>query len=98
MDFPGQADLTQQKERLMVGGRDSAAYVAGAMQNPRLTRSQRAALRACRDQLENYIRVLALTDATNSKEIGALGYRMAEVLAECMGIISRRQERPPDYQ
>ena len=36
MDFPGQADPAQQKERLMTGGRDSAAYIAAAMQNPRL--------------------------------------------------------------
>jgi hypothetical protein len=51
MDFPGQIDPVLQKEKLLTSGRDSAAYLAGVMQNLALTGSERAELRACCDQL-----------------------------------------------
>jgi hypothetical protein len=96
MDFPGQIDPVLQKEKLLTSGRDSAAYLAGVMQNLALTGSERAELRACCDQLEQYVRVLALT--TKADEISSIGYRMAEILAECVGIISRMQDRFPPGQ
>ena len=95
MDFHDQVDPVLQKEKLLISGRDSAAYIAGMMQNLKLTGSERAELHACRDQLEQYVRVLALTKATKGEEIGSLGYRMAEVLAECVDIIRRMQDRLP---
>jgi len=95
MDFPGQADPALHKERLMTSGRDSAAYIARVMPNLRLPPAERDELCVCRERLEQYVKVLAGTENTNGKEIGALGYRMAEVLAECVGIISRFQDRRP---
>ena len=97
MDFHDQVDPVLQKENLLISGRDSAAYIAGMMQNLKLTGSERAELRACRDQLEQHVRVLALT--TTADDIGSLGYQMAEVLAECVDIIHPIQDRlPPGYQ
>jgi hypothetical protein len=93
MDFHDQVDPVLQKEKLLISGRDSAAYIAGVMQNLKLTGSERAELCACCDQLEQHVRVLALT--TKADDIGSLGYRMAEVLAECVDIIRRMQDRPP---
>jgi hypothetical protein len=44
---------------------------------------------------EQHVKVLAEAEATDGEEIGSLAERMADVLAECVGIIHRVQDRPP---
>ena len=88
------ADRTRRR-RSWTSGRASAAYIVRIKPNLRLPPAERDELCDCRERLEQYVKVLAGTENTNGKEIGALGYRMAEVLAECVGIISRFQDRRP---
>jgi hypothetical protein len=95
MDFPGQIDPVLQKEKLLISGRHSAAAIAAIMQISGFTPAERDELRVCRDRLEQHVKVRAEAEATDGEEIGSLAERMADVLAECAGIIHRVQDRPP---
>ena len=95
MDFNGKVDPVLQKEKLLLSGRRSAAAIAAIMQISGFTPAERDELRVCRDRLEQYVKALAETEAMDGEEIGSLAAQMAEILAECVDIIRRAQDRPP---